>query len=575
MPFCQPKKVFMNINVRPLALIFLFSLAWTSVYANTTPPDNNPTAKAIETIIASQHNDLLSKPDFSSQAQQISNLYRINDNQLLWLGRNRSASTIETTLTLLRQADADGLNPNDYDAATLSQYFRVASTLSEQATSELAKFDTALSISLLRFINDLHGGRANPQQFDYPNEFGTQKNLDTVLLIKQSIDRQMLKQIPETAAPHFEQYRKLKKALSQYRNQPQESHFQPLVFEKALRPGDPHPQLAELRQRLIDLGVLGKSTEMPPDMHYSETLMEAIKEFQRSNGLQADGIIGSQTAALLNQSVDQKIRQIELAMERLRWLPENLNGPLIIVNIPAYQLWAFDTVDAPESLNMKVIVGKASKNQTPVLLEEMKYVEFMPYWNIPSNIMNEEILPKLYNDWGYLESQDIELVQLYKENASSWDSIFDDIANGRVRARQRPGKKNPLGKVKFIFPNKSDVYLHDTSTPGLFSRSRRDFSHGCVRVEQAERLAEFVLGHQPNSEWDLERIQEAMAGPNTRRVPLKKAIQVLFFYTTVFIDHDDRIHFYPDIYNQNAALEDALGKLPFLENNGVKLSDSR
>lgn len=563
----------MKINSTPLALVFLFSLAWSCVFANATSPSNNPTAEAIETIIGSKHNSLLSKPDFSNQAEQLKKLYALNDNQLLWLSQNRSTPTIETALSLLKQADADGLNPKDYDAENLTYHFRAALTLSENATNELAKFDTALSIALIRLINDLHSGRIQPQQFDYPGEFGDKHDLDAASLVKQNLEQQSLQQIPEIAAPHFEQYRKLKKALSDYRKLPKDSDFQPLIFDRALRLGDFHPQLADLRQRLIDLGIL--PAETPAETHYSKPMMQAVKEFQRLNGLQTDGIIGSQTAALLNRSVEQKIRQIELAMERLRWLPENLSGPLIIVNIPAYQLWAFDSLDATESLNMKVIVGKALKNQTPVLLEEMKYLEFMPYWNIPRNIMNQEILPKLYSDWGYLQSQDIELVQLYEGNSSSWDSVFDDIRSGRVRARQRPGKKNPLGRVKFIFPNKADVYLHDTSTPSLFSRSRRDFSHGCVRVEQAEKLAEFVLSHQPDSTWDQERIQEAMAGPKTRRVPLKRAIPVLFFYTTAFIDHDDQIHFYPDVYDQDAALSKALEKLPFLESSSIKLTDNR
>ncbi len=137
-------------------------------------------------------------------------------------------------------------------------------------------------------------------------------------------------------------------------------------------------------------------------------MQDGVKEFQRRNGLQVDGIIGKQTAALLNQSLDQKILQVELTMERLRWLPDNLSGPLIVVNIPAYELWALDTLDDDEPLNMKVIVGKALKNETPVLLEEMKYIEFMPYWNIHRSIMNKEILPKLYENWGYLQNQDIE-----------------------------------------------------------------------------------------------------------------------------------------------------------------------
>jgi len=155
------------------------------------------------------------------------------------------------------------------------------------------------------------------------------------------------------------------------------------------------------------------------------------------------------------------------------------------------------------------------------------------------------------------------------DNSGSWDSVFDDIRHGRVRARQRPGKRNPLGKVKFIFPNKEDVYLHDTSTHNLFSRSRRDFSHGCVRVAEAEKLAEFVLNNQPESTWDTTAIQEAMSGTKTRRITLKKPIPVLFFYATSFVDHNNQIQFYRDIYEQDVALEKALGKFTGVETNNL------
>jgi len=558
----------------PLLLILLFSLVQPGVNANPITGDNEA-ATAITTLISGKQNPLLTKSDFSGQFDQLSTLYQLNGNQPLWLGKNRSSTKIEKAFTLLKNADADGLNPNDYDTDVLHQNFQLAITLPQTATNELAKFDTALSIALLRFINDLHNGRVKPQQFSYPSEFGNKPSLNAASLIKQHLDQDSLEQLPGIAAPQFTQYRKLKQVLSQYRKAPKEPNFEPLVFDKPLHLGDRHPQLAELRKRLTALGSLPAETSdlaLSTEQRYSESLMEAVKEFQRASGLKMDGVIGQQTAAMLNQTTEQKILQVELAMERVRWLPEDLNGPLIIVNIPAYQLWAFNSLDDPEILNMKVIVGKAVNHQTPVLFEEMKYLEFMPYWNIPRNIMNKEILPKLYSDWGYLQSQDIELVQVYDDGASSWDSIFDDIRRGKLRARQRPGSKNPLGKVKFIFPNKADVYLHDTSTPRLFSHNRRDFSHGCVRVEKAEELAEFVLGHQPNSTWDIEHIREAMAGPKTRRVGLKRSIPVLFFYTTTFVDQDNRVHFYPDVYKQNTALKKALGIMPPAENSSLLTS---
>jgi len=556
------KKLSINVGLMlPVVLFLFFSAQPTATAEETDYPLDAGTA--IAALIAGKQNALLTRPDFSNDAELLGNLYQKNNNRLLWLGEKRSKANIDQALAILGNAGADGLNPNDYDADVLKANLQMALSIPQTAVKELAEFDTALSIALLRFTNDLHHGRVNPQQLSYPTPFGSKTSADMPALIKQALDNLTLSALPQQLQPKFKQYEQLKRVLAAYRKAPAESEYQALVFQKPLRPGDSHPQLAALHQRLIALGAL---PEWAPDgtaeKSYTPTLQEGVKTFQRENGLKADAIIGQETADRLNQSLGQKILQIELAMERLRWLPDDIAGPMIIVNIPAFQLWAFNSPEDTDILNMKVIVGKALKNQTPVLFEEMKYLEFMPYWNIPKNIMDKEILPKLYNDFSYLQSQDIELVQRYaSDSAGSWDSVFDDIRRGRVRARQKPGKKNPLGKVKFIFPNKEDVYLHDTSTPSLFSRSRRDFSHGCVRVAEAEKLAEFVLTNQPESTWDVTAIQEAMSGSKTRRVTLKKPIPVLFLYSTSFVDHDNRIHFYRDIYEQDAALEKALGKM--------------
>ena len=566
-------KLFTKIGLMRPAVLLLFFIAQASANANS---DSNDTATTVTTFIAGQQNSLLTNPDFSEHLEQLSKLYESNNNQLLWMNETRSQSSIDTALTLLSNANTDGLDPKDYDADILRQNFQLLQAMPQATTLELVKFDTALSISLLRFVNDVHHGRVKPQQLSYPNEFGNKQILDAASLIKQNLEQQTLAQLPEIAAPKLKQYQLLKQALTHYRQQPKEANFQPLIFQKALRPGDHHSQLAELRRRLIAAGALSPEAAAPDSNSeniYSQELQEGVKAFQRQNGLQVDGIIGRETADRLNQTVDDKILQIELAMERLRWIPNNITGPVILVNIPAFQLWAFNSMDAPDALNMKVIVGKARKNQTPMLFEEMKYLEFMPYWNIPRSIMNKEILPKLYNDLGYLQSEDIELVQRYADQeASTWNTLFDDIRRGRVRARQRPGNKNPLGKVKFVFPNKEDVYLHDTSSPRLFNRSQRDLSHGCVRVANASKLAEFVLSNQPETHWDEEAIQQAMAGSKTRRVNLKKPIPVLFFYTTSFVDQNNQIHFYRDIYDQDTALKKALGKSSSNQNDNSLLT---
>ncbi|PPD34804.1 MAG: hypothetical protein CTY19_04120 [Methylomonas sp.] len=541
-------------------------LLFISAQPSSTADENNRStdaSAAIASLITSQQNALLNKPDFSGISDQIVKLYQFNHNQLLWLGPQQSDTRIQQALTILEHAAADGLLAQDYDTEALKNNLHVASSMPASAVNELAQLDTALSIALVRFLNDLHAGRVNPQQLNYPAPFGYKTKLDIVGLIMDALDKNSLTALPERIQPKVKQYQQLKQVLASYRQTPQEANFQPLIIDGALRPGQHHPQLADLQQRLIALGALPEDVKAKPvSDNYDIELQAGVKKFQQEIGLKADGVIGKETATKLNESLDQKILRIELAMERLRWLPDDIEGPLIIVNIPAFQLWAFNSMDDTETLNMRVIVGKALQNQTPVLFEQMEYLEFMPYWNIPRSIMDKEILPKLYNDFSYLQSQNMELVnRSAPDNLEALEGFLDDIRRGRVRARQRPGSGNPLGKVKFIFPNKEDVYLHDTSNHNLFNRSRRDFSHGCVRVAEAEKLAEFVLNNQPESAWDLQAIQEAMSGSKTRRVTLKKPIPVLFLYATSFVDHTNKVHFYNDIYQQDAALEKALGKI--------------
>lgn len=564
------KKLAINVGLMlPVVLLLFFSAQpHSSADENSQAID---ASTAIAAIVNSQQNALLAKPNFSKITEQLSNLYKQHNNQLLWLGVNRSETNIQQALTILKNAGADGLSASDYDAESLTVNLQLATSMPTSAVNELAKFDTALSIALLRFLNDLHSGRINPQQLDYPEPFGHKAKLDLAGLLKEAMDQQSLPALPERLQPKLKQYQQLKQVLASYRQAPKGSAFQPLIFDGALRPGQRHSQMADLQQRLIALGALPDNAKTTPVTDiYSPELQEGVKNFQHDIGLKADGVIGKETAAKLNESLEQKILRIELTMERLRWLPDDIEGPMIIVNIPAFQLWAFNSANDTETLNMRVIVGKALQNQTPVLFEQMEYLEFMPYWNIPKSIMDKEILPKLYNDFTYLQSQNMELVnRSAPDDLDALEGFMDDIRRGRVRARQRPGSGNPLGKVKFIFPNKEDVYLHDTSNHNLFNRSRRDFSHGCVRVADAEKLAEFVLSNQPESNWDLPAIQEAMSGSKTRRVTLKKPIPVLFLYATSFVDQNNQIHFYNDIYQQDVALEKALGKLSNLDDNSM------
>ncbi len=468
----------------------------------------------------------------------------------------------------LTQPPSNGLNSADYDPEILKQKLPSALKLESGAYKELALYDTALSISLLRFLHDLHYGRVNPQGINFNLKLREKKLADLPALIQENLAKGTIQQLPSLVEPKLQQYQKLKLALADYRRLSGESHPVDLVVNKSIHPGENFQQTDKLREFLVFLGDLSEEkiktdTDTKKSNLYKGEIVEAVKKFQHRHGLVNDGILGKGTAEAINTPLTERVTQIELAMERLRWLPELSPGRSIIVNIPAFQLWAFNDMGETDKgiMNMKVVVGKALENQTPVLMAELSFIDFMPYWNIPYSIIKEEILPKWLENEDYLNKQDMELVNSFGNNVKPvafTDSSMALVKKGLLKIRQRPGKKNPLGSVKFIFPNKDDVYLHGTPANALFSKSRRDFSHGCVRVEDPELLAEFALKNQ--EEWTKETIQLAMKSDKTERVVLKKSIPVLFFYMTSFIDQNDKLVFYPDIYGHDAALLGALQK---------------
>jgi L,D-transpeptidase YcbB len=255
------------------------------------------------------------------------------------------------------------------------------------------------------------------------------------------------------------------------------------------------------------------------------------------------------------------VRQIELSMERLRWLPRLDPERLLVVNIPTFRLVAWNADRAgPPALTMGVVVGRALDRETPVFAEEMTHVIFRPYWNVPRSIARNEILPAVRRDPGYLRKNDMEVVAGPSDGspvAAATAANLALVAQGRLRIRQRPGAENALGRVKFVFPNDADVYMHGTPAVALFQRSRRDFSHGCIRVEDPVALAEWVLSGQDG--WSRERILEAMEGPPSQRVDLARPLQVILFYVTaVVVAQEGAIHFADDVYGHDARLERAL-----------------
>jgi len=289
-----------------------------------------------------------------------------------------------------------------------------------------------------------------------------------------------------------------------------------------------------------------------------------VKHFQLRHGLQSDGVLGAGTQAALAVPLSWRVRQIELAMERLRWLPHLGDEPFLAVNIPMFHLWGWDSIrpNGVPSFGTGVIVGRALNTKTPVLVEDMRYIVFRPYWNVPPSILRHEMLPILQRDLDYLDRQNLEIVSGQGDDALPVPATAESLAQlraGILRLRQRPGPKNSLGLIKFIFPNDENVYMHGTPAQELFSRSRRDFSHGCVRLEDPIALAEWTLKDQPG--WTRERIVAAMNATQSSRVSLTRPIRVILFYVTaVVMPEDGTIRFAEDIYGHDATLDRGLAR---------------
>jgi murein L,D-transpeptidase YcbB/YkuD len=563
----------------PRLLIFLFlSLPVSAVFAEETVNQEPAVAQEITAIITAKQHPFLLLSNFQNRTEDLDALYKTSNQQLLWLGNADTEKNIAEVLTLLANATVHGLNPKNYDTEMLWQKFQPSLKLKPDAYKELALYDTALSISLLRFLHDLHYGRVNPQGINFNLKLREKKLIDLPVLIKNSLSQKTLAGLTLLVEPKLKQYQKLKPALAKYRQLAANAPVFKLEVKKTLHPGESHPKIAELRQFLITVGDLPEEKTIngtEKSSLYTPAIVTGVKKFQKRHGLNADGNIGESSVDAFNVPLTQRVIQIELAMERLRWLPELSTGASIIVNIPSFQLWAFDTFDQQDTnvVNMRVVVGNALKTQTPVLMAEMRFIDFMPYWNVPYSIIKNELLPKLIQNNHYLDKDNMELVSV--NHGTETPTAFNResmnlLKEGKLRIRQRPGDKNALGKVKFIFPNKDDVYLHDTPSNALFSKSRRDFSHGCVRVQNPEKLAEFALKNQDN--WTPETIKIAMNTPKTQRVLLKKPIPVLFFYTTAFFDQNDDLEFYLDIYGHDTVLLGALSKPDDLSDQSIFIS---
>jgi len=536
---------------RFLALSISLFAAALSAQTIEAPPTTN-TGRIIQSLITDSRMEELRWPDFSDYRKHLRNFYGPNGYALVWIANGQPTAQARMVIGLFEAADVKGINATDYDAGRWNA--RMAALSNENA---VARFDLAVTATMMRYISDLHIGRINPRNIKFDLDIEAKKYYLPTLVGEIAASQDPLS-ILRTIEPPYDEYHRLQDALIRYREIAAESaNDPPLPAIQKLKRGESWsgvPQLATTLQRYGDLAadaVVNGTT-------YEGALVDAVKKFQSRHGLDTDGVIAGKTLAALNVPASQRVKQIQWALERWRWAPVDLPRPPIIVNVPEFRLRGYDD-QQKSTITMRVVVGQAFKHETPVFAGDLRNIVFRPYWSVPPSIQRNEIGPKLDNDPDYLARNGYEIV----DNAgNSQGSTLDPVRirrvkNVEVQLRQKAGGSNALGLVKFLFPNQNNVYLHSTPSQSLFSRSRRDFSHGCIRLEDPAALAAWVLKDQP--QWTPEKIRDAMDhGRDDQYVIVHNSIPVLILYTTAVVQENGEVHFFEDIYGHDATLENAL-----------------
>ncbi len=475
---------------------------------------------------------------------------------LLWYPNGLPSPQARALLVELQAASDYGLDPEDY---------RIEEPRSEATPIEA--LDEALSTVALRFAHDLQSGRISPKDLGFDLPVARSPLNDEAWLNRISRSRDVAADL-STLEPPFLHYRLLKIALKRYRllaQQPELPQLPPIPGQ-SLRPGDFYEGAPALRRLLEAVGDLDasdrKSAAAAEERLLDSSSVQALRLFQARHGLTSDGVLGQSTFRALSNPLSARVRQIELTLERWRWLPP-ITRPPIIINIPQFRLFAFHTAEdrAADISQMPVIVGRAFRQtRTPIFVAELQYVVFRPYWDVPRSIVRNEMLSPIRADIRYLQRNDLELVRGESDDGTieqPTGSNIELLAAGKLRLRQRPGAGNALGLIKFVMPNDHRVYLHATPATHLFRRDRRDFSHGCIRLGDPVALAVHVLRANAE-EWSASAIQAAMHASTSRRVRLATPVPVMILYATALAAEDGRVLFFDDIYGHDRRLDLAL-----------------
>lgn len=467
----------------------------------------------------------------------LKDFYRKRGWKLAWSGGGESAGD-QMLMDIQAYAMAEGLSPESYAVP---------------ATNSDMEHDLLVSDALLRFGRDLATGRVGPSRSYGGLGPETRPGFDATAFLAKVAEGRPLSDLVDRLPPAYAGYQRLKTALEHHRQVARGGGWPAIPEGPSIKPGMEDERVPALRRRLVAGGELEEGQGKGKVL--DDRLVAALKRFQHRHGLAADGAAGPQTIAALNVSAEDRVRQLQVNLERWRWMPRRLEPLHVAVNIPAQML---ELVDHGEvKMKMRVVVGDL-KHPTPGLQATMTSVVLNPTWTVPPSIASREILPKLKKDPNYLASNNMRILDAFPDDSPLAAGVGVDWASydaGRFpfRLRQQPGPDNALGLVKFNLKDSDDIYLHDTPQRSAFSRPYRALSHGCVRLEKPVELAQAVLADV----WD-EKLDDIIAEKQTKTLKLERPVTVYLLYWTAWVEDDGSVHFRDDIYGHDARLRSAL-----------------